>query len=147
MQNNTITLNRVTYDLKTNADGTGSWWCLSKYNEDECVPTIVIPDEIDGIPVKEIGEYAFNSYLGLRTVEINCDTITLRANAFYRCRNLSMITFHQLNRIKAEPKAIAYPDPHLVLIATTECRGHFKIDAFTTYSVNRIFRKNGAVVQ
>jgi len=149
MTNDTKTQDGVTYALKTDNKGE-LYWCVTEYNGESQNLTAIIVDEIDGHPVKEICEYAFNCWGSLRVVEIKCGTVTLRPNAFYRCRDLHMLTFHKLDRIKAEPKAITNPDPHLVIVATTECKGKsvgsFKIDAFTTHTVNKIFRKNGTVV-
>ena len=142
MQNNQITQDGVTYDLKTDNKG-AQYWCVTDYNNTS--HTLIIPNEIDDIPVKEIASLAFNCCLDLRTLEINCEIIKLQPYAISNCRNLSLLTFHKLDRIKAEPLAITNPDVHFVVVATTSCKGDFKIDAFTTYAINKIFRKNLAV--
>lgn len=53
---------------------------------------LVIPDFIDGMPVTEIGDYAFLEHTRIRTVNLP-DTVVLIGNyAFYRCSRLETIS-------------------------------------------------------
>ena len=60
---------------------------------DESVSELEIPDEIDGVPVVGIDEYAFCSSSGLKKVVI-CDTIKeIAEGAFYGCSDLEEVVF------------------------------------------------------
>ena len=63
---------------------------------------IVIPSEIDGYTVSEIGTYCFEREAGLRTVEIPSSVKTISEKAFSACYGLETVTLSEgLKEIKA----------------------------------------------
>ena len=65
---------------------------IRKYIGDRnSVTSIVIPDMIDGLPVTEIGDYAFSGYSNLLTIKIPDTLKSLGAFAFYDCYRLTKI--------------------------------------------------------
>ncbi len=53
-----------------------------------------IPEEIDGVPVEEIGNHSFSGRQDLITVSLPNTIYTLRGFAFHNCRNLRRITLY-----------------------------------------------------
>ena len=53
---------------------------------------ITIPDEIDGLPVTRIGNYAFYRCTGLTSVTIPDSVTSIGNYAFYRCTGLTSVT-------------------------------------------------------
>ena len=71
-----------------NADGTSL--CITGY-ADECPSALVIPAEIDGLPVTAIGENAFENCYEVESVVLP-DTITLiDAEAFFECQRITSL--------------------------------------------------------
>jgi len=134
----------IKYELKTDHKGE-PYWCvveyLGKYNKD----TIKIPDKLDDIPVAEIASLAFDG-CGVRCVEINAERCKLNFNSFYDCKNLSLITFHELQAIRAEMYAVNRPDPDFVVVALTDHKETLRVDVHATRLVNKAFRENKSVV-
>lgn len=83
---------------------------IDKYSDNSCisitraldtVTKIVIPSEIDGIPVKYIAKGAFKEHKNLIEVEIKEGITTIGKSAFERVLNLQKITFpHSLKIIE-----------------------------------------------
>ena len=62
---------------------------------------IVIPEEMDGYPVREIGAECFKDCRTLESVEIPGSVSVIRKGAFEECRNLSSVLFAEgLERIE-----------------------------------------------
>ena len=84
----------------TNVKVTGI--CIEKYLGSDL--NVTVPDEIDGLPVIIIGEYAFSPYNGseitnnpacanIRTITLPETIIDIKDNAFSGCRRLEKINF------------------------------------------------------
>ncbi|MDE6425985.1 MAG: leucine-rich repeat protein [Ruminococcus sp.] len=58
---------------------------------DKKAETVVIPAEIDGVPVMRIGDFAFEKCKGLISVEIPDSVTSIGAGAFYACHGLTSI--------------------------------------------------------
>ncbi|MBD5160180.1 MAG: leucine-rich repeat protein [Ruminococcus sp.] len=58
---------------------------------DESATEVVIPTEIDGVPVTRIGEYAFHDCISLTSVEIPHSVTIIGRFAFYLCNDLKSI--------------------------------------------------------
>lgn len=56
---------------------------------------IIIPDEVDGIPVREIAENAFNGDTRITNVIIGRNIDTIGAEAFLGCTNIAEIVLHR----------------------------------------------------
>ena len=72
--------------------GTGSsadLWC----NRTRPTGILIIPDEVNGSPVKEIDDAAFKSCTGLVSVVIGRNVTRIGENAFLGCSNLTSVTF------------------------------------------------------
>ena len=52
---------------------------------------VVLPDKIDGVEVKRIGEWAFSNHEKLKTVTIPDTVEVLDEGAFYKCPNLTTV--------------------------------------------------------
>ena len=52
---------------------------------------ITIPDEIDGLPVTSIGDYAFRGCTGLTSVTIPDSVTSIGDRAFYLCTGLTSV--------------------------------------------------------
>lgn len=59
----------------------------------ESVATIVIPNEIDGYPIREIGDSAFENCTKLRSVKIKSKMTSIGNGAFSNCVSLKEIEF------------------------------------------------------
>jgi hypothetical protein len=134
----------IKYELKTNARGE-PYWCVVEYLRGGKMQTVKIPDKIDEIPVAEIASLAFDG-CGICCVEINCEKIRIHFNAFCDCKNLSLITFYELQKIKAEMYAVNRPNLDFVVVALTQHKETLRVDVHTTKVVNKAFRENKAVV-
>lgn len=64
---------------------------ISEYTGSES--TVVIPDEIDGVPVTEIGRYAFENNLTLESIVIGQNVTLIYPEAFDGCNNLKTVRF------------------------------------------------------
>jgi hypothetical protein len=58
----------------------------------ECAETVAIPSEINGLPVTELGTYAFNNCLQLANVTIPSTLKTIGNQSFADCRGLTNVT-------------------------------------------------------
>lgn len=113
---------------------------------------VVIPSEIDGIPVREIGVDAFSYNPNLRSVVIPDSVIYIGAFAFLECTNLTDITFPKdcpyigenalfntawLENKKAEDPLVIVNN---YLIDGTTCKGKVTIpDTVTDISVGAFY--------
>lgn len=61
----------------------------------EMVKELVIPDEYEGKPVKEISERAFSNCNKLEKLTIGANVISIGANAFMYCENLNQVTLSE----------------------------------------------------
>ena len=59
---------------------------------DMSVTEVVIPSEIEGVPVTSIGNYAFNGCSSLTSIIIPDSVTSIGDSAFYRCSGLTSIT-------------------------------------------------------
>lgn len=62
---------------------------ITKYSGDES--DIIIPDEIEGLPVTEVSPFAFSSG-SIGSVQIPDSVIVIEANAFFGCDSLESVT-------------------------------------------------------
>lgn len=62
------------------------------YCDEDALGAIVIPGEIDGLPVTVIGESAFEDCHSITSVVIPDSVTTIRESAFYNCDSLTDIT-------------------------------------------------------
>jgi hypothetical protein len=60
--------------------------------DSEAVGEIVIPEEIDGVPVTRIGEKAFEDCESLKSITIPNSVTSIGYDAFYKCRILKSVT-------------------------------------------------------
>ena len=60
--------------------------CILKYLGENAL--VVIPDHIDGIPVKKVGDYALSGLEFLREVEIGANVTSIGRHCFYDSRKL-----------------------------------------------------------
>ncbi|MBR4093083.1 MAG: sigma-70 family RNA polymerase sigma factor [Oscillospiraceae bacterium] len=81
-----IDLSAYTYEYSEEIDG----MIITDYNGEEI--ELIIPAEIDGKPVKEIGEEAFEKCKSIQTVVIPKNIETIGNGAFQYCTNLKEIT-------------------------------------------------------
>ncbi|MDE6781999.1 MAG: leucine-rich repeat protein [Ruminococcus sp.] len=58
---------------------------------DKSATEVVIPAEIDGVPVTSIGKNAFYECSSLTSIEIPESITNIRNNAFYKCSNLTSV--------------------------------------------------------
>src|SRR5699024_10207220 len=56
-------------------------------------PTVVIPDEIDGVPVTPIRRYAFSNNQTLESIVIGQNVTLIYPEAFDGCNNLKTVRF------------------------------------------------------
>lgn len=89
--------------------------------------TIMIPSEIEGLPVVSIGEYAFSGCEGIEEVILPSSLTSIEDYAFYQCPNIKSITipesvtvidicalgytYHSGNYYEAVPEFIIYGTP------------------------------------
>lgn len=96
----TVTQDGVSYTL--NADNSGYTLTSGK---GLTVTDLVIPNEINGLPVTEIGDNAFNAYQGfngnLFTVTIPANVTRMGENAFTYCTKLTTVTFEKGSKLKS----------------------------------------------
>ncbi|MCM1505815.1 MAG: leucine-rich repeat protein [Ruminococcus flavefaciens] len=59
---------------------------------DNSVKDVIIPSEIEGLPVTSIGEFTFNGCSGLTSVTIPDSVMSIGSHAFYDCWNLTSVT-------------------------------------------------------
>lgn len=62
------------------------------YESDNALDKIIVPAEIEGMPVTEIGEEAFEN-INVKTVRLPDSITKIRASAFEDCRDLESINF------------------------------------------------------
>ena len=86
-------------DFETPTFGTYEHLTYYKYTDhivigrcDDSATEVVIPEEIEGLPVTEIGSGAFNECVNLKSVVMPDSVKLLGANAFAYCENLESIT-------------------------------------------------------
>jgi hypothetical protein len=78
-------------DFKYNLANDGGIKIVSFLGDKKSVRKIVIPDQIEGIPVTVIGEKIFEHYNNLTTVIISDSVVTIGGDAFRECSNLTTI--------------------------------------------------------
>ncbi|MBR6205192.1 MAG: leucine-rich repeat protein [Candidatus Methanomethylophilaceae archaeon] len=62
--------------------------CLTEYNGDDC--SVCIPNVVDGIPVKSVGDYAFANCVSLESLIFGNSLNQIGSYAFYGCSSLSV---------------------------------------------------------
>ena len=79
----------------------GKYYIVSSFNE--CEENVVIPNEYNGLPVKEIAASVFQNCDDLKNVVIGENVTTIGDNAFYSCGGLtSLILPNKVTTIKKE---------------------------------------------
>ena len=134
----------IKYEQKARANGQ-PFWCVAEYVGGGKRETVKIPDKVDDIPVAEIAALAFDT-ANVQCVEINCERISFNYNSFYKCKYLCLITFFDLEAIKAPFRAVVEPDPDFVAAALTSIQNQIRVDVLATRTVNKIFRENLSIV-
>lgn len=76
--------------LDSNGDGTNDYVKITGCNE--TTVKLDIPNKIEGLPVKEIGDFAFSEHASLESVTIPDGVTTLGISVFWDCLNLSDVT-------------------------------------------------------
>jgi len=88
----------ITAPITASADTYGAFRYEIKYGEviitnfDESVRDVVIPSEIEGIPVTSIGDMAFYNCTGITSVTIPDSVTSIGSDAFNGCTGLTSIT-------------------------------------------------------
>lgn len=82
----TAPLRRATFDSEVTGEGV----VITRYTGSE--KDVVIPDEIDGVPVVAIGNGAFSGSRVTETVVLPASVRRVEANAFRECRNLRSVS-------------------------------------------------------
>lgn len=70
---------------------------LVSYNNKELTPTnveVVIPEQVDGVPVTEIADGVFTNLTYITSVKLN-NVVKIGAYAFYGCTGITEITFNE----------------------------------------------------
>ena len=78
-------------------DGNNIVKIISYNGSDE---NVRIPEEIDGRPVTIIGDSAFKENTNIKSVFIPDTVKAIQTSAFYRCDNLSMISFGEKSQLR-----------------------------------------------
>lgn len=78
---------------------------------------IVIPNEINGFPIKEIAAYAFQNVNELDSISFTGEIEVIGEKAFYHCKNLKMVCFlsDTSHPVKVKELAFAYCDNLIVV--------------------------------
>lgn len=85
------TLDCLSYNIiDSDDDGVKDYVCISDC--DTSVTELEIPEEIDGLPVTEIGMYAFSACVSLKSVTISDSVTKIHWGAFRGCTALSSVT-------------------------------------------------------
>ena len=93
----------VTAPITASAETYGAFRYAIEYGEititdfDKSVRDVVIPSEIERLPVSSIGDYAFSSCDGITSVTIPNSVTSIGSDAFYKCSGLKSVTFMNLN--------------------------------------------------
>ncbi len=78
----------VTYTLSDD----GTYYTVSDFDQRPSVTEVIIPSEIDSIPITTIGDYAFSWCSDLTRITIPHSVTTIGVEAFYYCSGLTSIT-------------------------------------------------------
>lgn len=82
---------KIVKDLKFQLNGDGSYYTLSDYAGDGA--EVVIPADIDGIPVRAIGENAFSGSKTLTIVHLPNSVTSIGKYAFSDCKSLKNVYY------------------------------------------------------
>lgn len=83
--------------IQVDNDENGTYDYIEISDYDESVTEILIPAEIDGVAVKEIGYEAFYRCTSLASIEIPDSVTSIVDKAFYNCKSLESITIKNPN--------------------------------------------------
>ena len=84
---------------------------LIKYNEEQEITSITIPDS-----VTDIGEYSFYQCSGLTSVTIPESVVSIRESAFFGCSGITNITVNENNKSYSSENGILYNKDKTMLI-------------------------------
>lgn len=110
------------YKYEENSDGTIK---IIKYSGEE--KTIIIPDEIDGIKVTGIGEWAFDQSPNLESVTVGENITQISSRAFQDCKSLRMIDVNIQNPCYSSYGGVLFDKNQTRLIC---CPMNIKTDAY-----------------
>ena len=80
----------------------------ASYIKDNVEADIVIPSEIDGLPVTEIQSDLFRNCIKIKSVQIPSSIKTMGENVFANCYHLKTVTFAQDINLTAIPYGTFY---------------------------------------
>jgi len=100
-------------DFEYNIGGYPESVSINKYNGNK--ENVVIPNTIEGKPVKYIYDNAFSWNESIKSVVIPDTVIWINYEAFYKCKNLTKVTFPQ-NLERIDIRAFAYTNLSSIII-------------------------------